>query len=83
MRILARDEGVCQCEDCKATGRVRIASEVDHKVNKATWRRLHGSLKGVNAESNLQAMHTDCHALKTQQEAQEARAAARAATRGG
>lgn len=68
-RILKRDAGLCQCADCKHLGRIRVATQVDHIVNKAEWRRLHGSLVGVDAESNLQAINAECHRLKTQREA--------------
>lgn len=72
-RVLLAASGLCQCADCTSAGRIRPATEVDHRVSKAEWRRLHGSLAGVDAESNLQAINTDCHRLKTQREAQAAR----------
>lgn len=74
-RVLRRDNGLCQCGECRSSGRVRMATEVDHIVCKALWRQLHGgSLAGVDAESNLGAIAKDCHAAKTQREAQAARA---------
>lgn len=73
-RILQRDAGICQ--PCLAQGRVHDATHVDHKVSKGEWRRIHGSLAGVDDESNLQAINVDCHKAKTAREAQAARGAA-------
>jgi len=67
-RILARDHGLCTCEVCQAMGRVRIATEVDHRISKAEWKRRHGSLDGCDAESNLGAINVDCHRAKTARE---------------
>lgn len=72
--ILARDGGVCRCDDCAASGVLLPAHEVDHVVSKAEWRRLHsGSLEGVDAPANLRAINRDCHRRKTQAEAAAAR----------
>lgn len=60
-RILARDRGVCQCEDCKTSGNVRIAHEVDHITPLDQG--------GSNADANLQAINHACHVAKTQREA--------------
>ena len=60
VRILKRDQYLCQCEDCKLLKRIRPASEVDHIVNKAEG--------GTDADSNLQAINKDCHKAKTQRE---------------
>ena len=55
--VLHRDRRICQCSECKATGRIRLASEVDHILPKA---------KGGNDDlSNLQAIHPECHRLKS------------------
>lgn len=68
-KILKRDSFVCQCDDCKGGElRVRPASEVDHRIGKAEWQRRFGNLDGCDDESNLQAIHPDCHAAKTQRE---------------
>lgn len=75
VRVLRRDNGLCQCEDCKRDGRVLIATEVDHKVSKAEWKRRYGTLAGVDDDSNLGAINKDCHKAKTQREAAAARAA--------
>ena len=58
-RILQRD-GYC-CQACAREGRVQIAHEVDHIVNIAAG--------GTDDPSNLEAICTDCHRKKTQQEA--------------
>lgn len=67
-RILARDCYVCRCAECASSGRVRPATEVDHKVSKAAWLKTHGTLAGVDDPSNLQAINTECHKRKTMQE---------------
>lgn len=53
------------CEPCLAVGLVHEGHQCDHKISRAEWRRLHGSLAGVDDPSNLQWMHRDCHAAKT------------------
>lgn len=59
-RILTRDMGVCRCAGCRAAGRLRPASEVDHVV--PLWEN------GTNDDSNLQAINVDCHVEKTASE---------------
>lgn len=59
-QVLERDGFICQCADCKASGRLREASEVDHIVGKADG--------GTDATSNLQAINRDCHRKKTARE---------------
>lgn len=59
-RILTRDSGICRCADCRATGRLRPAHEVDHIV--PLWEN------GTNDDSNLQAINAECHAIKTGRE---------------
>lgn len=64
---MRRDEGTCQA--CLAAGRLAVATDVDHKVNKAQWRRTHGgSLDGVDDPENLQALCRSCHQLKSARE---------------
>jgi 5-methylcytosine-specific restriction protein A len=70
-RILRRDAGICQ--PCLADGIVHQATHVDHKVNKAEWKRLRGTLVGADDDDNLQAINADCHRLKTAGEAKHAR----------
>lgn len=65
-RIMRRDNGLCQCEDCKASGRLLVAHQVDHIIELADG--------GNDDDSNLRAMNVDCHARKS--------AAAAAARRG-
>lgn len=59
-RILKRDGYVCQCEECKAAGRQKPASDVDHIIAKA-----HG---GTDDDENLRAMNGLCHKRKTARE---------------
>lgn len=59
-RILARAGGLCECDDCRRLGRVRVAREVDHIVPKARG--------GTDDDDNLQAINRDCHKAKTLRE---------------
>ncbi len=77
--VMRRDGGLCRCAECTALGRVRPAHDVDHIVSKAEWRRRHGTLAGVDALDNLQAINRDCHQAKTAAE----RAAGRRQAGGG
>jgi 5-methylcytosine-specific restriction enzyme A len=63
-RILQRDCYRCRCEDCRRTGELKPATEVDHIISKAAWVKRTGTEKGVDAESNLQAINHDCHMAK-------------------
>lgn len=72
LRILDRDNHLCQCPDCVNRGLYKPATEVDHIINKGQWLRERGTLAGVDVESNLQAMNKACHKLKTQAEARAA-----------
>lgn len=56
-RIMRRDNGLCQCSECKASGRALIAHQVDHIVELADG--------GSNADANLQAINAECHVRKT------------------
>jgi len=62
---LARDKFICRCEKCRAADRICVATEVDHIVSKAVWKARYGTLAGVDDPSNLQAISTACHQLKT------------------
>ena len=64
-KILERDLYLCQCADCAKRPAPLPADEVDHIVNVAEG----GS---EDDPANLQAMHHDCHAKKTQAEAARA-----------
>ena len=68
-RILERDKGLCQCERCQG-GRIRLrpATEVDHKVSKATAKRIGWTDQQIDADDNLQAINGDCHKRKTAEE---------------
>jgi 5-methylcytosine-specific restriction protein A len=53
-RVLIRDCGLCQCDQCKGGKiRVRQATEVDHIKTKAQG--------GTDDMSNLRAVSHDCH----------------------
>jgi 5-methylcytosine-specific restriction protein A len=56
--ILERDRGLCQ--PCQRSGRVTLAREVDHIVNKARG--------GTDDPGNLQAICRVCHQQKTARE---------------
>lgn len=75
LKILKRDGYVCRCAECKRSGVIREATEVDHIVSKAQWQIDRGTLTGVDGESNLQAINHDCHVHKTQEDRQKAYAA--------
>lgn len=56
LRILERDNYLCQCQHCKAEGRTTLATEVDHVKPRAQG--------GTDDDSNLQAINGDCHKRK-------------------
>ena len=60
-RILTRDNGICQCDECKATGRVMLATVVDHIT--PLWAGGHES------DANRQALSVECHDRKSAEEA--------------
>ena len=60
---MLRDSGLCQ--QCKAAGRIRAASEVDHIVPKANG--------GTDSIGNLQAICRECHATKSSAEGNRGR----------
>ncbi|MEY4416913.1 MAG: hypothetical protein RIQ53_4206, partial [Pseudomonadota bacterium] len=72
-QIMRRDGGLCRCDDCEREGTILPAHEVDHKVGKAEWKRLHGTLDGVDDPRNLRAINRGCHSHKTTNEARAAR----------
>ena len=55
--VLARDGHLCQCAECRAEGRVSVATHVDHIKPKAQG--------GTDALENLQAINAKCHERKT------------------
>jgi len=61
MSVLKRDNGLCQCDRCGG-GRIRLtaANEVDHIVPKVKG--------GTDDLSNLQAINSECHRIKTTEE---------------
>lgn len=62
-RILTRDCGVCRCDDCKRTGALKLAHEVEHRI--PLW------AGGAEDDSNRYAINIDCHKAKTKREAAE------------
>jgi 5-methylcytosine-specific restriction protein A len=66
--VLRRDNYLCQCAHCKAEGRVTMATEVDHVVSKARAKTLGWSQARTEHPDNLQAINSDCHIRKTQEE---------------
>ncbi|KRD71436.1 HNH endonuclease signature motif containing protein [Lysobacter sp. Root96] len=60
-QILKRDRYLCQCEECKETGRPTAANEVDHIVPLAEG--------GTDDPSNLRAINREHHKAKTRAEA--------------
>lgn len=68
--ILKRDRYLCQCEECRGTGRVLPATEVDHRISKAEG--------GSDDPANLAAINADCHRKKTAKESARARAKGKA-----
>ncbi|QKQ51059.1 HNH endonuclease [Achromobacter denitrificans] len=67
--ILKRDRYLCQCDECRRTGRVLPATEVDHRIPKAE--------DGTDDPGNLGAINVDCHKRKTAHESARARARAK------
>ena len=63
--ILKRDGYRCRCQECRRTGALKPATEVDHIVSKAAWSKRWGNLNGVDAASNLQAINSACHQAKS------------------
>lgn len=72
-RIRRRASGLC--EPCLRIGIVHQGHACDHITSKAEWQRLHGTLDGVDDDSNLQWINRDCHRIKTLAEAAAARGA--------
>jgi 5-methylcytosine-specific restriction protein A len=65
-RILERDCSVCQ--PCLKKGIAHTATEVDHIISKAKAKRMGWTNEQIDAESNLQAINSECHKRKTQEE---------------
>ncbi len=55
--ILERDGYICRCAECRKTGRLRVATEVDHRIPKAKG--------GTDDPANLQAIAKPCHERKS------------------
>lgn len=52
-RVLRRDAGMCQCDECKKLKRIRAAHHVDHIIPR--------SRGGSDDMSNLRAVNRECH----------------------
>jgi len=53
LEVLKRDGYVCQCDKCKAEGRVMSANQVDHITAKSEG--------GKDDPANLRAVSAECH----------------------
>ena len=53
LQILERDCYLCQCDECKRTGALKPAGEVDHIKRKADG--------GTDDPANLRSVNHDCH----------------------
>lgn len=67
--ILQRDQHLCRCAECALSGRVRAATQVDHRIPKFEG--------GTDDPANLYAINAECHRRKTGQEGARARRARR------
>lgn len=63
--VLARDCGLCQCKQCQDSVSPLIATHVDHIVPKAKAKKMGWTRAQMDAETNLQSLHPDCHKRKT------------------
>lgn len=61
IRILKRDCGLCQCDECQKADAPLPASEVHHRIGKAEGRRLGWSDEQVEADDNLMSVSHACH----------------------
>lgn len=64
-QIMKRDGYICRCDECRRTGTLKDAHEVDHIVPV--------SLGGSDRPENLRAISRECHRAKTQMESRSAR----------
>ena len=64
--VMSRDDYVCQ--ECARNGRLTPATEVDHIINIASG--------GTDNMTNLEAICSNCHKIKTQNESKKARVSA-------
>jgi 5-methylcytosine-specific restriction protein A len=55
---------LCQCQHCKAEGRIKLATHVDHVVSKAKAKAQGWTDAQIDHPSNLQAINADCHERK-------------------
>ncbi len=74
--ILRRDNGLCQCDQCKGGeigGKLTPASEVHHIVGRAKARRMGWTQEQIDDPSNLAAINRECHKRATAADSAEAR----------
>lgn len=64
--VLKRDCGLCQ--PCRRKGLATPANAVDHIVSKARAEAQRWCQARIDDASNLQAICTECHEVKTEQE---------------
>lgn len=62
-RIFKRDNYLCQCAKCKASNSPLPAEEADHIIPLTDG--------GLDEDSNLQSLSTECHKRKSAEEAAE------------
>jgi 5-methylcytosine-specific restriction protein A len=64
--VLRRDNGLCQCDQCKG-GKLRLtlATEVHHRVSKADAKRKGWTQAQMDHPSNLAAINSECHKRET------------------
>ena len=58
----------CKCPQCRVALVPLPANEVDHIFPKAKAKRLGWTRAQMDAPSNLQAINSDCHKRKTQED---------------
>lgn len=68
-RILKRDNGLCQCNQCQG-GKIKVmqANEVHHVVSKAAAKLRGWTTEQTESESNLLSINSDCHKRETMAE---------------
>ena len=66
--VLKRDGNLCQCQHCKAEGRVALTTEVDHVISRTKAQALGWTEERTEHPDNLQAINRACHERKTIEE---------------
>lgn len=68
IRKLVIERACGLCEECQRNGRVSRGRDVDHKVSKATARRMGWTDEQIDNIANLQFLCQPCHDEKTARE---------------